>query len=133
MAIHQEDLPGDILLFLTGQDECEAGTSRGRGRGRARAVLLQASSNRRAPVARSPASSAHPDTTSTTSPCRHPPLPAAVRLLEDEGRRLQRSRLKWRLQPAALYAGLPATHQLAAFQPAARGVRKVGRVFGSCG
>jgi hypothetical protein len=23
--IHREDLPGDILIFLTGQDECEAG------------------------------------------------------------------------------------------------------------
>ena len=22
--IHREDLPGDVLIFLTGQDECEA-------------------------------------------------------------------------------------------------------------
>ncbi|KAI3425228.1 hypothetical protein D9Q98_008996 [Chlorella vulgaris] len=73
VAIHKEDLPGDILIFLTGQDECEA----------------------------------------------------VVKLLEEEGRRLQRSRLKWRLQPMALYAGLSAPHQLAAFDAAPRGVRKV--------
>ncbi|KAI7836590.1 hypothetical protein COHA_009551 [Chlorella ohadii] len=73
IAIHKDDQPGDILIFLTGQDECEA----------------------------------------------------AVKLLDEEGRRLQRSRLKWRLQPVALYAGLPATHQLAVFEPAPRGVRKV--------
>ena len=24
ISIHREDLPGDILVFLTGQDECEA-------------------------------------------------------------------------------------------------------------
>ena len=60
----------------------------------------------------------------------HPP-PPAVKLLEEEGRRLQRSRLKWRLQPAALYAGLPAAAQLGVFEPAPRGARKVrssGRV-----
>jgi hypothetical protein len=51
---------------------------------------------------------------------------AAVRLLEEEGRRLQRSRLKLRMQPVALYAGLPAAHQLGVFEPAPRGVRKVG-------
>ncbi|KAL4419831.1 hypothetical protein ABPG75_006929 [Micractinium tetrahymenae] len=73
VAIHREDLPGDILIFLTGQDECET----------------------------------------------------VVRLLEDEGRRLQRSKLKWRLKPVALYAGLPAAHQLGVFEPAPRGVRKV--------
>ena len=27
MAIHQEDLPGEILIFLTGQQECEAAVS----------------------------------------------------------------------------------------------------------
>ncbi len=53
----------------------------------------------------------------------------AVKLLDEEGRRLQRSRLKWRLQPVALYAGLPATHQLAVFEPAPRGVRKVRTVL----
>lgn len=34
--LHKEDLPGDVLLFLTGQDECEAGERGGRrksGRG----------------------------------------------------------------------------------------------------
>lgn len=71
--IHREDLPGDILIFLTGQDECEA----------------------------------------------------AVKLLDEEGRRLQRSRLKLRMQAVALYAGLPAAHQLGVFEPAPRGVRKV--------
>ncbi len=25
IAIHKDDQPGDILIFLTGQDECEAG------------------------------------------------------------------------------------------------------------
>lgn len=60
----------------------------------------------------------------------HFPLPCtAVKLLDEEGRRLQRSRLKWRLQPVALYAGLPATHQLAVFEPAPRGVRKVRTVL----
>ena len=49
-----------------------------------------------------------------------------MRLLEEEGRRLQRSRLKLRMQPVALYAGLPAAHQLGVFEPAPRGVRKVG-------
>lgn len=54
------------------------------------------------------------------------PLPAAaVKLLEEEARRLQRSRLKLRLQPVSLYAGLPAAHQLGVFEPAPRGVRKV--------
>jgi hypothetical protein len=28
VAVHMEDLPGDILIFLTGQDECEAGEQR---------------------------------------------------------------------------------------------------------
>ncbi|KAL4435416.1 hypothetical protein ABPG77_006178 [Micractinium sp. CCAP 211/92] len=73
VAIHREDQPGDILIFMTGQDECET----------------------------------------------------VVRQLEDEGRRLQRSRLKLKLKPAALYAGLPAAHQLGVFEPAPRGVRKV--------
>lgn len=63
----------------------------------------------------------------SAQPC--PSLPcllAAVRQLEDEGRRLQRSKLSLRLKPVALYAGLPAAHQLGVFEPAPRGVRKVG-------
>lgn len=52
-------------------------------------------------------------------------LAVAVKLLDEEGRRLQRSRLKLRMQAVALYAGLPAAHQLGVFEPAPRGVRKV--------
>ena len=48
----------------------------------------------------------------------------AVTLLEEEARRLRHGRLKLRLMPAALYAGLPAAHQLAALNPAPRGYRK---------
>ena len=33
-ALHREDLPGDVLVFLTGQDECEAGKQAGRRVGR---------------------------------------------------------------------------------------------------
>ena len=29
VALHREDLPGDVLVFLTGQDECEAGKQGG--------------------------------------------------------------------------------------------------------
>lgn len=50
---------------------------------------------------------------------------AAVRMLEDEARKLRRSNLKLRMQPAPLYAGLPAAHQLGVFEPAPRGYRKV--------
>lgn len=67
----------------------------------------------------------------TPAPCAPPTLrPAVVRQLEDEGRRLQRSRLKWKLKPAALYAGLPAAHQLGVFEPAPRSVRKVWNTGG---
>lgn len=52
----------------------------------------------------------------------------AVRLLEEEGRKLRRSQLKLRLHPVPLYAGLPAAHQLGVFEPAPRGYRKVGTV-----
>jgi HrpA-like RNA helicase len=48
-------------------------------------------------------------------------------MLTEEARRLQRSRLKLRMQAVPLYAGLPATHQLAVFEAAPRGVRKVRR------
>lgn len=33
VAIHREDLPGDVLVFLTGQDECEAGKQPGNALG----------------------------------------------------------------------------------------------------
>ncbi|KAI8469268.1 MAG: P-loop containing nucleoside triphosphate hydrolase protein [Monoraphidium minutum] len=71
--LHREDVPGDALVFLTGQEEVEA----------------------------------------------------AVRLLQEEAARLAHSRLKYRLLPLPLYAGLPGAQQRAAFQPAARGTRKV--------
>jgi ATP-dependent RNA helicase DDX35 len=51
--IHREDVPGDVLVFLTGQEEVES----------------------------------------------------AVRMLDEEARRLARSRLQYRLLPAAMYAG----------------------------
>ena len=47
-----------------------------------------------------------------------------MRMLEEEARRLRHSRLKLRLMPAGLYAGLPAADQLAALNPAPRGYRK---------
>lgn len=31
VAIHREDQPGDILIFMTGQDECETGEPRQEG------------------------------------------------------------------------------------------------------
>lgn len=51
--IHREDVPGDVLLFLTGQEECEA----------------------------------------------------VVKLLDEEARKLARSRLKYKMLPLPLYAG----------------------------
>ena len=48
-----------------------------------------------------------------------------MRLLEEEARKLRRSNLRLRLHPVPLYAGLPAAHQLGAFEPAPRGYRKV--------
>ena len=48
-----------------------------------------------------------------------------MRLLEEEGRRLKRSKLRYLLQAVPLYAGLPASHQLAVFEPPPRGHRKV--------
>ncbi|KAF6259921.1 putative DEAH [Scenedesmus sp. NREL 46B-D3] len=71
--IHREDVPGDVLVFLTGQEEVES----------------------------------------------------AVRMLDEEARRLARSRLQYTLLPAAMYAGLPGAQQRLALEPAARGTRKV--------
>lgn len=51
--LHREDVPGDVLVFLTGQEEVEA----------------------------------------------------AVRLLDEEARKLARSRLKYKLVPVPMYAG----------------------------
>ena len=51
-----------------------------------------------------------------------------MRMLEEEARRLRHSRLKLRLMPAGLYAGLPAVDQLAALSPAPRGYRKVDNI-----
>ena len=51
-----------------------------------------------------------------------------MRMLEEEARRLRHSRLKLRLMPAGLYAGLPAVDQLAALSPAPRGYRKASAV-----
>jgi ATP-dependent RNA helicase DDX35 len=58
--LHREDVPGDVLVFLTGQEEVEA----------------------------------------------------AVKLLEEEARKLARSRLKYHLVPAAMYAGRQFVHGL---------------------
>ncbi|KAK9901246.1 hypothetical protein WJX75_002237 [Coccomyxa subellipsoidea] len=71
--IHQEDMPGDILIFLTGQQECED----------------------------------------------------CVGLLEEEARKVRAGRAALRLMPVPLFAGLPAATQLAAFEHAPRGYRKV--------
>uniref|UniRef100_A0A383W704 RNA helicase n=1 Tax=Tetradesmus obliquus TaxID=3088 RepID=A0A383W704_TETOB len=71
--IHREDVPGDVLVFLTGQEEVES----------------------------------------------------AVRMLDEEARRLARSRLQYKLMAAPMYAGLPGAQQRLALEPAARGVRKV--------
>lgn len=48
----------------------------------------------------------------------------AVALLEEEARKVRQSKARLRMAPAALYAGLPAAAQLAAFEPAPRGYRK---------
>lgn len=135
IAIHKEDSPGDILIFLTGQDECEAGGAvlgwlarppAGSATRQPRsAAAMQGTGSGWRPCSRPLSCSTHAASLTTQLRPTCPPLgPAAVKLLEEEGRRLQRSRLKWRLQPVALYAGLPATHQLAVFEPAARGMRK---------
>eukprot|EP00877_Chromochloris_zofingiensis_P010555 jgi/Chrzof1/5753/Cz16g14170.t1 len=71
--IHREDVPGDVLLFLTGQEECEA----------------------------------------------------VVKLLDEEARKLARSRLKYKMLPLPLYAGLPGAHQRLVYEPTPRGYRKV--------
>ena len=57
---------------------------------------------------------------------------AAVRMLEEEARRLRHGRLKLRLMPAGLYSGLPAVDQLAALSPAPRGYRKASSVPVPC-
>lgn len=54
--------------------------------------------------------------------CEH-----TVKLLEQEATRLRRAALPLRLMPVPLYAGLPAAHQLQAFEPPPRGYRKVDR------
>lgn len=46
-------------------------------------------------------------------------------LLEEEARKVRQGCARLRMAPAALYAGLPAAAQLAAFEPAPRGYRKV--------
>ena len=46
-------------------------------------------------------------------------------LLEEEARKVRQGKARLRMAPAALYAGLPAAAQLAAFEPAPRGYRKV--------
>lgn len=130
MAIHKDDQPGDILIFLTGQDECEAGGDLPFSRFCASwlARLPPPWRCREPYPARAAGKRCCTPVLQALAPvtaCPAFPGPAAVKLLEEEGRRLQRSRLKWRLQPVALYAGLPATHQLAVFEPAPRGVRKV--------
>jgi len=48
-----------------------------------------------------------------------------VALLEEEARKVRQGKARLRMAPAALYAGLPAAAQLAAFEPAPRGYRKV--------
>ena len=153
VSIHKEDQPGDILIFLTGQDECEAGVERcaerccplaralwglarltactAAGSGRPRPDGVRACAGlfphfARAANSCAPCHCQRPNASPPPHTQPHLPTPAAVKLLEEEGRRLQRSRLKWRLQPVALYAGLPAAHQLGVFEPAPRGVRKVG-------
>lgn len=49
----------------------------------------------------------------------------AVALLEEEARKVRQGRARLRMAPAPLYAGLPAAAQLATFEPAPRGYRKV--------
>lgn len=49
-----------------------------------------------------------------------------MRLLEEEARKVRQGRAALRMMPVPLYAGLPAADQLAAFEPAPRGYRKVG-------
>eukprot|EP00879_Flechtneria_rotunda_P019658 GHRR01020655.1.p1 GENE.GHRR01020655.1~~GHRR01020655.1.p1 ORF type:complete len:477 (+),score=160.70 GHRR01020655.1:145-1431(+) len=71
--IHRADVPGDVLVFLTGQEELEA----------------------------------------------------AVKMLDEEARKLARSRLKYKLLPTPMYAGLPGAQQRMALDPAPRGYRKV--------
>ena len=46
-------------------------------------------------------------------------------LLEEDARKVHQGKARLRMAPAALYAGLPAAAQLAAFEPAPRGYRKV--------
>ncbi|CAD7701368.1 unnamed protein product [Ostreobium quekettii] len=73
VEIHKRNEPGDILIFMTGEDECEA----------------------------------------------------AVKLLREEARHLAQARLSLKLQPVALYSGLPGYYQMQALQPPQRGHRKV--------
>jgi len=89
--INLGDLPGDILIFLTGQDECE----------RAVAWLREENDAFQRPGARAG---------------RRGTLPGGG----GSGGELQ-----LRLYPLPLYAGIPASAQLNAFEPPPRGTRKV--------
>ncbi|KAG7669128.1 hypothetical protein Ndes2437B_g05251 [Nannochloris sp. 'desiccata'] len=87
VKIHIEDLPGDILIFLTGQEECERAASWLREEERKLAAeFKQRSTNRYSQ---------------------------------------QQTSNRKRLVPFTLYAGLPAAAQLAAFERAPHGTRKV--------
>lgn len=86
VSIHLEDLPGDILIFLTGQEECQRAASYIREE----EAKLAAAHNQRTKRYQQ----------------------------QQQGRRI-------RMVPCTLYAGLPAAAQLAVFEPAARGTRKV--------
>jgi ATP-dependent RNA helicase DDX35 len=87
VKLHIEDLPGDILIFLTGQEECERAASWLREEERKLAAEFKQRSTSRYSQ--------------------------------------QQSSNRKRLMPLTLYAGLPAAAQLAAFEPASRGTRKV--------
>jgi ATP-dependent RNA helicase DDX35 len=85
--IHIEDLPGDILIFLTGQEECERAAS-----------WLREEERKLAAAHKQQSTSRYSQKDSSD---------------------------RKKLVPFTLYAGLPATAQLAAFEPASRGTRKV--------
>jgi len=87
VKIHIEDLPGDILIFLTGQEECERAASWLREEERKLAAEFK-----------------HRSTSRYSQ---------------------QQISNRKKLMPLTLYAGLPAAAQLAAFEPASRGTRKV--------
>jgi ATP-dependent RNA helicase DDX35 len=90
LAINSQDLPGDILIFLTGQEECE------------RAVAMLEEEDRKGFGGKE-----------------------GRKKESGERGRLEEEARVLRLAPCALYAGMPAAGQLAAFSPAPRGRRKV--------